>query len=64
MALQGIYKLNAQDGLSFTYFAAAPLPGTDGGDGNIHNLTGLAVDNNGNIFTTDNFSRLQKFRYK
>jgi DNA-binding beta-propeller fold protein YncE len=64
MALQGIYKLNSQDGLSFDYFAAAPLPGTDGGDGNIHNLTGLAVDNNGNLFITDNFSRLQKFRYK
>ncbi len=64
MALKGVYKLNAQDQFQFSYFADAPLPGTDGGDGNVENLTGIAVDNNGNIFTTDNFSRLQKFHYK
>ncbi|MBN9388215.1 MAG: hypothetical protein J0I20_09210 [Chloroflexi bacterium] len=64
MALKGIYKLDAQDQFQFSYFADAPLPGTDGGDGNVENLTGIAVDNNGNIFTTDNFSRLSKFHYK
>lgn len=64
MALKGVYKLNAQDQFQFSYFADAPLPGTDGGDGNVENLTGIAVDNNGNIFTTDNFSRLSKFHYK
>lgn len=61
---QGIYKLNLDDKIDVAVFAKSTVLGSDGGDGNIHGLVALAIDGDGNIFTTDRFSRLQKFVFK
>jgi hypothetical protein len=38
------------------------MSGGDTGDGGIGNLTTLAADNSGNLYATDKFGRLVKFR--
>jgi len=68
---QGIYKFDLQNLASPQQYIAMALrtrtkEGSavegDGGDGNVSRLINLAVDEEGNIFTTDSYSRLQKFR--
>ena len=62
---QGIYTLDQDDAVSNSLVANVTRQGLldgDTGDGNVNNLTGLAADGNGNLFATDSFGRVEKFR--
>ena len=60
-----LYRLD-RDGKVATSITANVLlegmSGGDTGDGGIGNLTSLAADNSGNLYATDKFGRLVKFR--
>jgi hypothetical protein len=78
MTTRGLYKLNSQDQLLKVVTDGTTgtleevkvvvdkfsLRGGDNGDGSLDALNSIAVDNYGNLYATDKFSRLQKFQLK
>lgn len=61
----GIYELNLQDQVTAEAVATTVVSGGgDTGNGGVNNLISLAVTENGMLFATDSYSRLQKFQVR